>query len=94
MVQQKPRSVDSKSRGWWINITICLVTSIYQSVGRRHKIALILLSKVRRGKEKHPLNFPTPTANFLTSFHIATNVAQWHKILTLSASLDTLDSWF
>ncbi|WP_104907948.1 hypothetical protein [Nostoc sp. 'Lobaria pulmonaria (5183) cyanobiont'] len=23
MVQQKPRSVDSKSRGWWTNITIC-----------------------------------------------------------------------
>ncbi|MEH2382116.1 MAG: hypothetical protein V7K27_25040 [Nostoc sp.] len=27
------------------------------------------------------MKFPTATANFLTSFYIATNVAQWRKIL-------------
>lgn len=59
-----------------------LVTSIYESVGIRHKIIPILLLKIRRGKETHPLKFPTATANFSTSFHTATNVAQWHKILS------------
>jgi len=56
------------------------VTSIYQSVGTRHKIVLIFWLKVRLGKEKHPLKFPKATANFSTSFHTATTVAEWHKI--------------
>ncbi|MCC5646486.1 hypothetical protein LC607_26935 [Nostoc sp. CHAB 5824] len=28
------------------------------------------------------MKFPTATANFSTSFHTATTVAEWHKIAT------------
>jgi hypothetical protein len=60
------------------------VTSIYQSVRTRYKVVLTLLLKVWRSKGKHPLKFPTATANFSTSFHTATTVVKWHKIGKLS----------
>ncbi|MEH2350140.1 MAG: hypothetical protein V7K55_19500 [Nostoc sp.] len=80
MVQQKPQSLDSQSRGWLRNITICFGDFNLPTCRDKAQIVPILLLKVRWSKGKHPLKFPTAAANFSTSFHTATTAAKWHKI--------------
>ncbi|MEH2290415.1 hypothetical protein [Nostoc sp.] len=81
MVQEKSRSVDSKSRGWWTNITICF-GDFDLSICRdkaQNSADLLVESSIWEGKT--PFEVPNGNSEFSTSFYTATTVAQWHKIL-------------